>query len=244
MESLVARAKIAEQAERYSEMVRLIGQVFKQEPEITQEQRNLFSAGYKNLVASRRSSLRTINNLQRTEESSGNQRRLELLKAYRLKVEAEMNAICREVIDMIDYLVGNKPNSTENLVFFLKMKGDYFRYLSEFKSESTDQHQRAQSVAAQSALSAYQTAIDHAQSLPATDPTRLGLALNFSVLYYEVMDDLQSAINTSKTAIDQAISELDEVDEATYKDATTILQLLSDNRTLWISELQEKQAAV
>lgn len=243
MESLVARAKIAEQAERYTEMVELINQVFKEEPTITPEQRNLYAAGYKNLVAARRSSLRTINNLLRTEESSGNQRRLELLKAYRQKVEAEMNEICLEVIKMIDFLVDSKRNSAENLVFFLKMKGDYYRYLAEFKSGQAEL-QRATSNVGQSALQAYQMATEYAQGLPATDPVRLGLALNFSVLHYEVMSDLQSAINTSKVAIDQALAELDEVDEAAYKDATTILQLLNDNKTLWNSELQEKQAAV
>jgi len=64
-------------------------------------------------------------------------------------------------------------------------------------------------------------------------PIRLGLALNFSVCYYEILKDQSKACELAKSAFDAAISKLDSIDEASYKDSTLIMQLLRDNLTLW-----------
>ena len=98
------------------------------------------------------------------------------------------------------------PNSTseEAKVFYYKMKGDYHRYLSEFQSGDT----RKESAGA--ALDAYQAASGIASSdLPPTHPIRLGLALNFSVFYYEILNSPDKACQIAKQAFDDAIAELD-----------------------------------
>jgi 14-3-3 protein epsilon len=83
--------------------------------------------------------------------------------------------------------------SSETKVFFMKMKGDYYRYISEYASG--DQHSKA----ADNALQAYKSASEIAGSdLKTTHPIRLGLALNFSVFYYEVMNDPTKACNLAK----------------------------------------------
>jgi len=66
------------------------------------------------------------------------------------------------------------------------------------------------------------------------------LALNYSVCFYEVLKDKQKACDLAKTAFDQAISKLDKLDEASYKDSTLIMQLLRDNLTLWTSDSNEQ----
>ena len=43
----------------------------------------------------------------------------------------------------------------------------------------------------------------------------------------------------ARSAFDEAISDLDNVEDDDYKDATLIMQLLRDNLTLWTSELIE-----
>ena len=68
-----------------------------------------------------------------------------------------------------------------------------------------------------------------------THPTRLGLALNFSVFYYEILNSPDRACHLAKQAFDDAIAELDSLSEESYRDSTLIMQLLRDNLTLWTS---------
>lgn len=94
--------------------------------------------------------------------------------------------------------------------------------------------------AADKSLESYKSANDIATTdLPPTHPIRLGLALNFSVFYYEIMNSPDRACQLAKQAFDDAIAELDTLSEESYKDSTLIMQLLRDNLTLWTSDLQE-----
>jgi 14-3-3 protein epsilon len=63
----------------------------------------------------------------------------------------------------------------------------------------------------------------------------LGLALNFSVFYYEILNSPDRACHLAKQAFDDAIAELDSLSEESYRDSTLIMQLLRDNLTLWTS---------
>ena len=116
-------------------------------------------------------------------------------------------------------------------------KGDYHRYLAEFTTG--DEKQKA----ADKALTAYKEASDLAlgeMGLPTTHPIRLGMALNFSVFYYEILNDREKAVKLAKNAFDEAVSELDSLSEDSYKDSTLIMQLLRDNLTLWTSDTQDE----
>jgi 14-3-3 protein epsilon len=114
-------------------------------------------------------------------------------------------------------------------------KADYLRYLAEFK---TDQ---AREDAAQKTLVAYREAQQKADELPTTNPIRLGLALNFSVFYYEVQNSPDQACQLAREAFDNAIADLDSLGEESYKDSALIMQLLRDNLTLWTSEIQDEK---
>lgn len=110
------------------------------------------------------------------------------------------------------------------------MEGDYHRYVCEYASGAHKQE------SADKAKGAYQEAYDTAESLNPAHPIRLGLALNFSVFHYEILEDKDQACQMAKESFDNAIAELDNVGEENYKDSTLIMQLLRDNLTLWTSE--------
>jgi len=131
--------------------------------------------------------------------------------------------------------VEDTTNPTEAKVFYLKMKGDYYRYLVEVTTG-----EKRENLAKQS-HEAYSSATDEANDLPSTHPIKLGLALNFSVFHYEIMNDGNLACELAKKAFDDAIAELDHLKEDSYKDSTLIMQLLRDNLTLWTSETDQAQ---
>merc|ERR1712226_18858 len=119
----------------------------------------------------------------------------------------------------------------ESKVFYQKMKADYYRYIAEFTEGD------AKSKASLSAKDAYAEAQSVAEKdLAVTHPIRLGLALNFSVFQYEVLQNPDEACKMARTAFEDAIAELDNVQEDSYKDSTLIMQLLRDNLTLWTSD--------
>merc|ERR1712216_1083030 len=99
----------------------------------------------------------------------GDADKMTIIKDYKAKIETELVDICNDILNIIeDSLI---PNSTseEAKVFYYKMKGDYHRYLSEFQTGA------ARKASASAAL-------------PPPHPIRLGLTLNFSVFYYEILN--------------------------------------------------------
>lgn len=232
-ENNIYKAKLAEQAERYDEMVEAMKKVASMDVELTVEERNLLSVAYKNVIGARRASWRIISSIEQKEENKGIEEKLEMIKNYRSQVEKELRDICSDILEVLDKHLIPCATTGESKVFYYKMKGDYHRYLAEFAT-GTDRKD-----AAENSLVAYKAASDIAMTdLPPTHPIRLGLALNFSVFYYEILNSPDRACRLAKAAFDDAIAELDTLSEESYKDSTLIMQLLRDNLTLWTSDMQ------
>merc|ERR1712139_68294 len=194
-------------------------------------ERNLLSVAYKNAVGSRRAAWRIITSVQEKEKSKGNAQNQEYAQEYCGKVEAELDKICNTILTLLDQNLIAKASSGESKVFYQKMKADYYRYIAEFTKDAK------RTEAANNADKAYEEAQKVAEKdLAVTHPIRLGLALNFSVFKYEVMNKPPEACNMARTAFEDAIAELDNVAEDSYKDSTLIMQLLRDNLTLWTSD--------
>merc|ERR1711879_994340 len=135
------------------------------------------------------------------------------------------------ILKLLDDNLIAKAGNGESKVFYQKMKADYYRYIAEF----TDGEKKT--AAAENARKAYQDAHEVAEKgLAVTHPIRLGLALNYSVFLYEVIQNHDAACKMARTAFEDAIAELDNVAEESYKDSTLIMQLLRDNLTLWTSD--------
>uniref|UniRef100_A0A2K5PZV3 14-3-3 protein epsilon n=1 Tax=Cebus imitator TaxID=2715852 RepID=A0A2K5PZV3_CEBIM len=226
-EDLVYQVKLAEQAERYDEMVESMKKVAGMDVELTVEERNLLSVAYKNVIGARRASWRIISSIEQKEENKGGEDKLKMILEYRQMVETELKLICCDILDVLDKHLIPATNTGESKVLYYKMKGDYHRYLAEFATGNDRKE------AAENSLMAYKAA-----KLPPTDPIRLGLALNFSVFYYKILNSPDRACRLAKAAFDDAIAELDTLSEESYKDSTLIMQLLCDNLTLWTSDMQ------
>ncbi|XP_076398453.1 tyrosine 3-monooxygenase/tryptophan 5-monooxygenase activation protein zeta isoform X1 [Megachile rotundata] len=237
-EELVQRAKLAEQAERYDDMAASMKAVTETGVELSNEERNLLSVAYKNVVGARRSSWRVISSIE--QKTEGSERKQQMAKEYREKVEKELREICYDVLGLLDKYLIPKASNAESKVFYLKMKGDYYRYLAEVATgETRNDSPVCVTAVVEDSQKAYQEAFDIAKSkMQPTHPIRLGLALNFSVFYYEIINSPARACHLAKQAFDDAIAELDTLNEDSYKDSTLIMQLLRDNLTLWTSDTQ------
>ncbi|XP_015263466.1 PREDICTED: 14-3-3 protein gamma [Gekko japonicus] len=235
-EQLLQKARLAEQADRYDDMVATMKNVTELNEPLSNEERNLLSVAYKNVVGARRSSWRVISSIEQKTSADGNEKKIEMVRAYREKIEKELEAVCQDVLSLLDnYLIKNcSETQYESKVFYLKMKGDYYRYLAEV---ATGEKRATVVESSEKAYSeAHEISKEHMQP---THPIRLGLALNYSVFYYEIQNAPEQACHLAKTAFDDAIAELDTLNEDSYKDSTLIMQLLRDNLTLWTSDQQD-----
>ena len=238
-EELIYLARLAEQCERYDEMVQYAKQVAVTEKKLQVEERNILSVAYKNVVGMKRNSRRLLTNAEE-KESKGSKPDAEAniarMRQYRDKIENELVAPCMDVIGLLDDVLIPNADDSESQVFYLKMKADYYRYLCEFltgekKTEHSDK-----------ALQAYEAAQKVAsEGMKVTDPVRLGLALNFSVFYFEIRDEKVKACEMAKKSFNDAINQLEEPDQdENYKDSTLILQPLKDNISLWTQDLPDE----
>lgn len=229
-------AKLAEQSERYSEMIEFVGKFAKTEGELTVEERHIVSVAYKNVVGSKRAEFRVLSAIEQKERNRNtdqSRQNAEYADKYRETIKTELKKYCKEILTLIDSFLLPNSKSDESKIFFLKMKGDYNRYLTEFlmDQEGTE--------AVEKALKAYNDAVELVDviNLTPTHPLRLGLLLNFSVFYYEIMQNAKAARDMAEKAFNSAIANIQNVNEETYKDCTLIMQLLRDNLTLWTSEM-------
>eukprot|EP00058_Branchiostoma_floridae_P002722 XP_002588210.1 hypothetical protein BRAFLDRAFT_118892 [Branchiostoma floridae] len=230
---LVARAKMTEQAERWDDMVLCMKELVEKDAVLTEEERNLLSVAYKNTVGSQRNAWRVLTSIE--EKTDTNERKKEIVKGFKEKMETEMKEMCGEVLALLDKFLIPRADTAESEVFYRKMKGDYFRYLAEI-SEGEEREGMVTK-----AKESYEKAQEKATAaLPTTDPVRLGLALNFSVFHYENRNDPTEACKLAKEAFDAAIPDMDSLyEESTYKDTELVMQLLRDNLTLWSSGIED-----
>jgi len=227
-EQSIFRAKVAEQAECFDEMVHAMKKVVELDANLSVEERNLLSIAYKNLIGGKRTAWRIVSSLHDKEKHKDpNSWKLTQMTQLRESIEKQLHTVCGEILDLIDQKLLPAVNNTQAKVFWNKMKGDYHRYIAEFERE--EKRQQAQS----KAFDSYQLALNDGKDLPPTDPILLGLALNFSVFYYEIMNDKDKACEMAKKYFDAAIPLIDKLEGDDYKDTTLILQLLRDNLSLW-----------
>lgn len=224
---LIVMAKVAEQCERYDEMLVCMKRLIRLSPVLSLEEKNLLSVAYKNVVGARRAPWRTLQSVA-DEKGSAEVRQL------RDRMVAEIGEVCTDIFELLEkQLIPNCSNDEESLVFYYKLKGDYHRYYVEVlePSTSTAGQQR------QAAREAYQSAVKNAANLGAESPIKLGLLLNFSVFHYEIEKEQQAGYEMASAAFKEAYPKIDSLQDEEYRESATILSLLRDNVTTWAHTL-------
>ncbi|KAJ7459191.1 14-3-3 protein [Mycena galericulata] len=163
-------AKLAEQAERYEEMVENMKRIASSDQELTVEER--------------RASWRRISSIKQKEESKGNEAPVSIIKSYREKIELELAKICEDILNVLDKHLIPLAASGESKVFYHKMMGDYHRYLAEFATGDKWKD------SANKSLKAYKAASDGAVTkLPPMQPIRLEESYKDSTLIMQLLRD-------------------------------------------------------
>jgi len=233
-ESNIFLARVAEQAERFEDMVGYLSAVLEVKAgDVTADERNLISVAFKNLISSKRAACRTIAAIEQNPKYS---KFGDALAKYKTEIEGQLISDCEKVIGIINDKVLAKSCENEAKAFFVKMVGDYYRYIAENAKDAKLEDVKNK------ALDAYKEA--NGLELPPCNPIKLGLALNFSVFYYEVMKNPKEAVDLADKALQDALDKIDELEEDDFRDAKSIIELLKENLTLWKEEEEDGDNAI
>lgn len=223
------RARVADQLERYADVVAIMSELIAENPKLSPDERNMFSIGYKSLTTKLRSGIRTVNAHLDDETNQVIPERIVKLNELKHRLLDELGELCKEVIHNINHKLMPFASDSISKVFYLKLKADYYRYSVEFQTKQEERDEGSRK-----AQEAYDTAMEIAAlSLPKAHPTYLGLALNYSVFLYEIANQKDSAVELADKAFKEAVELVDDLIEEDYSEATLILQLLKDNASMW-----------
>lgn len=229
---LVERARLAEEAERWEDMVGFMKTLVQQGSDLSVDERNLLANAYKNYIGAKRLAWRVMASIEQNIDVTSRKR--DLSKEYKLKIENELRVSCNEILGLTEKHLMSTID-TENQVFYLKMQGDYYRYLSEFTSDTASDH------VFENAKMAYAQGYELArENLPPAHPLRLGLALNFSVFHYEILESPEVACEMAKENLLNGEDDLQHMAEVARSDSALLLQLLRDNLRLWSTEMENQ----
>ncbi|GAB5355658.1 hypothetical protein AAMO2058_000224400 [Amorphochlora amoebiformis] len=289
--ALVCRAKLAEQARRYMEMMGfMLHLAERKETAFSKEERNLLGIAFKNVITARRVSWRVlmanetqlsnkVSSLGDHKSTDGQKEMLKQCRLYRGVLEKEICKICQDILqslqkhilpktdpsiaaldsqveafarrsykdvrgledDLKRLFSGEEAGSrilritnAENVVFYYKMKGDLYRYLVE---TAADYRGVTSGEDINMALCWYYVSREVAKAhLSPADPVRLGLGLNFSVFYQQIMAAPSRACEVAKDTFDEAVLEMPARGSVTFEDSSLIMGFLRDNLTSWTKE--------
>lgn len=244
-ENLVYCARICDQIEQFDWMMIYVDEVISRCQALNFDEWNMVSVAFKNNVGPARTSWRISDSICRRETGknplASNSSQIECAKRIKKQCEKRVVKLCKEILDRLENKIMKVESDVHAQIFYLKMQGDYYWYIAEVQIDSVatdDEKWELNSV--KMAKTSYEKATTMAYAnLTTTDPVRLGLDLNFSVFFYEILKDAKKACEIAKLSFDNAIYEIENIADDHYKDTTTIMQLMRDNLNLWSAEIEE-----
>ena len=230
-------SKIYERAERYPDMVSAINKFIEINPKLSKEEKKIVSAGYKNILLEKRASWNLLNNMEK-RESKKKPEQIPYIKEIKKIIEKELKEQFEEVHKIIDKFLLPNAEDPDSKVFYMRLKGDHYRYLAEISKNKEKEYNKAIEDAEKIYKEAYEIAN---KELPVLNNTRIGLCLNFAVFYYEVKGNKKEGCKIAKKAFEDSMKYLDELEKNKLKDVLLLIQLLKENLIFWSSEMSEEQ---
>ena len=234
-EEYVYLSKLYERAERYQDMVSVINKFIEITPKLTKDERNILSAGYKNILSDKRASWRLLNSMER-KETKKKSSQVPHIKEIKNHIESELKIIIEGMHNLIDkYLLPNAEDP-ESKVFYLRLKGDHYRYLCEISKDKDLEK------AIEKAEKVYKEAYAISEKdLPFINCTRVGLCLNMALFFYEIKGDKKEGCKIAKKSFEESMKCLDDLEKFKSKDVLLLIQLLKENLIFWSSEMNEDE---
>lgn len=245
-DSLVFRAKLAQQCGREDDMLAdmraLADAAARDASPLSAEERDLLSLAFKTVVQNLRSSLSIARAIECREKQLAHDNRARLAREYVEKLSREMRETCVSAISCVEARVeaSAAETSIDARVFWLKCLGDYWRYLCEVPLGGANADDARN--AAANAEDAYRAGIELARDVPMTNPLRLGLYLNQTVLLYEIMGNKRGALEVTDACLRRARAEMARVENSDEREDTeAIVALLHNNAALWRREIEAER---
>ena len=234
-EEFVYLSKLYERAERYPDMVSAINKFVEMNPKLSKDEKNILSAGYKNILSDKRASWRLLNSMEKKEKKKKSAQ-IPYIREIKTHIEDELKKIFEDLHNLIDKFLLPNSEDAESKVFYLRLKGDHFRYLCEITKEKEFEKniEKAEKVYKE----AYQIA---EKELPFINITRVELSLNMAVFYYEVKHDKKEGCKIAKKAFEESMKYLDDLEKFKSKDVLLLIQLLKENLVFWNNEMNEEE---
>ena len=215
-------ASVLNNCVRYNEAMTYIRQMIKLQPALSEDYREVFRATYKNAVDVHRNNLHSLNSEEDDIPEIAD--RLNKIKEDEF---CKLKSLCEETIDIIDRILLPAATDTPTMVFYHKLKGDFYRYICEFAEEESLEK------CTEAAENSYQTAISTSeQHLQPADPIRLGTSLNYAVFKYEQCAETQKAMKSSRN--DKSTNnDFSQLNDDAREEATGIIAVMETNLENW-----------
>lgn len=198
---------------------------------LSSDERNLFSLACKKLISKYRDGIVKIQGYERRERKKKDSSFLPYIIEYKNIIENKINEKCQEIIKFIDNNILKNDlfmrYDDEGKTFLYKMMGDYYKYNCEVESFKSKYVNEANKF--------YNEALNCSKNFPIYVPEKLGLILNLTVFYYEILDEKKKAIELAKSTKEKFLQESTDLDEEDddVKEAFRIIDLMRDNIKLW-----------
>ncbi|CAD5120859.1 unnamed protein product [Dimorphilus gyrociliatus] len=225
-EALLFTAKIAEGAERFDDMLTFMESIVDLGNDLTDEERGLLSLACSEKTMSPIRSWRIIKAILSFESEESH---ATLANNYLNELADEIRNLTSQTISMICNKLLPNATTAENKAFYYKMAADYNRYRAEIEKPNSQERKEV----GEKCLAGYAMASEAAKNLPAYDPVRLGINLNLSVLYSDILDDEKRACEIGREALRSSSAELENANEVHYSLALPIMSILRENLVKW-----------